>query len=108
MKNQRLGEGGREAWHTLLTSARFRTQSATSCGCFFKGEAIVNYQKTGENAPSICSRKEARTRSAASAKSRAKQSTGQQASSAAHAASVASGLRRVKQELGGGAGRRTR
>lgn len=39
------GERGREAWHTLLTSARFKTQSATSCGCFFKGEAIVINQK---------------------------------------------------------------
>lgn len=31
--------------HTLLTSARFKTQSATSCGCFFKGEAIMVNQK---------------------------------------------------------------
>jgi hypothetical protein len=34
--------------HTLLTSARLRTQSATSSGCFFQGEdmamaiAVVN------------------------------------------------------------------
>jgi hypothetical protein len=31
--------------HTLLTSARFKTQSATSCGCFFNGEAIIVNQK---------------------------------------------------------------
>lgn len=38
-------DGRRECMHTLLTSARFKTQSATSCGCFFKGEAIMVNQK---------------------------------------------------------------
>lgn len=30
---------------TLLTSARFKTQSATSCGCFFNGEVIIASRK---------------------------------------------------------------
>lgn len=34
--------------HTLLTSARFKTQSATSCGCFLSGDGIIVKGKFAE------------------------------------------------------------